>query len=130
MSYTEITINNEKIKVKKTTRSKYMSGEKNIIGMKWYATSTNINPVINSTTGYWWDIFSAHRRHLPNCITYEKIGISSYHRKLRLQVIQIDRPVTIVLPVLNLKITTFKKLPIIVPNKKIKIKTSIFMYIV
>lgn len=130
MSYTEITINTEKIKVKKITRSKYINREKNIIGMKWYATNTNINPVMNSTTGYWWDIFSAQRRHFPNCIKYEKIGISSYHLKVRLQVIQIDRPVTIVLLVLNLKITTFKKLPIIVPNKKIKIKISIFICIV
>lgn len=35
ISYTEITINIEKIKVKKTTRNKYMIGEKNIIGIKW-----------------------------------------------------------------------------------------------
>jgi len=43
---------------------------------------------------------------------------------------QIDLPFTIVLPVLKRNITTFKKLPIIVPSKKIKIKINTFMYIV
>lgn len=42
---------------------------------------------------------------------------------------QIEPPVTIVLPVPNRYITTFKKLPMIQPNKKIKTNIRVDMSI-
>ena len=79
-------------------------------------------PVINSTIGYWWDIELAQDLQRPDWIRKEKTGISSYQESVLLQVIHIERPLLIDLPVPNLYITTFRKLPIIVPSRKIKKK--------
>jgi len=58
-------------------------------------------------------------KHFPLRNKKLKTGTSSYQFKLLPQEKHLDLPVTIDKPVLYLKTTTFKKLPIIVPNIKI-----------
>ena len=111
------------------TKSTYKPWDKSNTARKWKEIKVNIRPVINSTIGYWCDIELAQERHFPDWIKKEKIGINSYQESLWLQVIHIDLPLAIDLPVLKRYITTFKKLPIIVPSKKTKTNINIFIKI-
>lgn len=80
---------------------------------------TKIIEVIISTNGYCQEIFVLQPLHLLFKKIKEKTGINSCQFNFLLQLKQPDLPV-IPLPVFNLKITTFKKLPIINPNIKKK----------
>ena len=76
-------------------------------------------PVINSTVKYCLEILLLQPKHFPPRNRKLKSGTSSYQCKYLPQEKHFDLPVTKDSPVLYLKATTFKKLPIIVPNIKI-----------
>ena len=78
-------------------------------------TAKKIIAVAISTKGYCQEILDLQPRHLLLRIKKETIGISSCQCSFLLQLKQPERPFT-PLPVFNLKITTFKKLPIMTPS--------------
>jgi len=75
------------------------------------------SPVDNSTNIYCQDILLLHNLHLPENIKKENIGMRSNHFNLLPHKKHIDLPF-IERPVLYLNETTFRKLPIIIPNIK------------
>lgn len=77
-----------------------------------------------STNGYCQEIFDLQPLHLRRKIKKEMTGKSSYQFNFLLQLKHPDRPF-IPRPVFNLKITTFKKLPIIAPRARKKIEKII-----
>jgi hypothetical protein len=81
-------------------------------------TSEKTIPVTNSTKGYCKDILLPHSEHLPFKKRKLSMGKSSYHFNSLPQEKHFDLPLTKESPVLYLRTTTFKKLPIIAPNIK------------
>jgi hypothetical protein len=81
----------------------------------------NKRPVKNSTSGYCIDIFDLQFLHFPLRKIQLTIGNKSKTLSLYPQLIHPDLPLTD-LPVLYLKITTFRKLPTMVPSMKTKIR--------
>jgi hypothetical protein len=110
-SYTDIAIS-------KAVINKYAG--KNVSKPNFKKTKENNTPVINSTSGYWIEILLRQLEHLPFKNKKLKIGTSSYQGSSLEQEKHLDLPFTKEHPVLYLKTTTFKKLPIIVPNIKNK----------
>ncbi len=80
---------------------------------------TKIIPVAPSTRGYCQEILLLHRAHFPPSARKLNNGTSSNHRSVLLHEKHCERPCN-PKPVLYRRITTFKKLPIVVPNKKKK----------
>lgn len=110
-SYTDIAIS-------KAVINKY-NGKK-VLKPNLRKTKENSTPVINSTSGYWIEILLLQSEHLPFKNKKLKIGTSSYQGSSFEQEKHLDLPFTKEHPVLYLKTTTFKKLPIIAPNIKNK----------
>src|SRR3989339_841227 len=79
----------------------------------------NNNPVAISTSGYCQDIFSLHFRHLPPNHKKLTIGMRSYQTNTCPHFTQCERFFTIPSPVSRRQITTFKKLPMAEPKRKI-----------
>jgi hypothetical protein len=99
----------------------------NVCGYNPYLqnTATNKHPVINSIIGYCILIFSWQKPHLPFKMIYERIGMLCHHFSLFPQFGHFDGGRTIDSPLKALSITTFKKLPITVPNIKTKTNISV-----
>lgn len=82
-----------------------------------------VKPVPASTNGYCQEIFVFENRERPPWTRNETIGISSYHRSVLPVTAQIERPPS-PRPVPWRQMTTFKKLPMIVPKIKIQMKNK------
>lgn len=78
----------------------------------------NNMPVKNSTKGYCRDIFCLQYLHLPFKNKKLKIGIKSFQDKIWPHLKHFDLSLKILKPLLYLKITEFKKDPIIKPKIK------------
>ena len=91
----------------------------------FHTKSTVRQPVINSTKGYWKEIFDLQLRHLPPKTKKLNTGILSYHLILLLQLKQCDAGHTTEILAGILYMQTFKKLPITIPKTKERIKINI-----
>ena len=83
-------------------------------------------PVNNSIIGYWIEIFSWQKAHLPFKKIYEKTGILCHHFSGVWHLGHFEAGKTIDSSLKALNITTFKKLPMQSPVIKIKIPTTMF----
>ncbi len=92
-------------------------------------TSTNTAPATNSTAGYCQEILLLHFLHAPLCAKKLNSGTSSFQVRVVPQDIHFDLP-PIPVPVLNLSETTFKKLPMTVPNMNERMSESVSMVFV
>ena len=84
------------------------------------AVSAKRSPVASSTSGYWYEMCTPHRRHFPRRTIYERSGMLSYQRMVFRHVLHRERPETIVSSVSNRKMTTLRKLPMRSPMPKKK----------
>ena len=82
---------------------------------------TNNTPVSTSTIGCSGKIGSLQYLHFPLRNKKERRGILSYQAIVFLQLSHLERPETHPSPAIERKITTLKKLPMIVPNKNKKV---------
>lgn len=87
--------------------------------------ATKTRPVTISINGYCIEILDLQLRHRPLKIRYENTGTRSTGSSSRPQEKHFDRPLDILRLVLMRYMTTFKKLPMIVPNINTSIRMSV-----
>jgi len=97
-----------------------------VVGGNVMKTRTNNAPAMNSTAGYCQDILLLHFLHAPLCAKKLNSGTSSFQVRVVPQDIHFDLP-PMPVPVLNLSETTFKKLPMIVPNMNERMSERVSM---
>ena len=95
-------------------------------GGKAKKMSTKMAPAINSTSGYCHEILLRHFLQAPFWSAKLKSGMSSFHVSEVPQDMHFDLP-PIPIPVLNLRATTFKKLPTITPKIKVSMSERVSM---
>ena len=89
--------------------------DSNEVGGNVMKTKTKSAPAMNSTSGYCQEILDLHFLQAPFCTVKLNIGMSSFQVSVVPQDMHLDLP-PMPVPVLKRRDTTFKKLPITVPN--------------